>query len=156
MSDIKLSGKTIICPICNNETALEESQDNVTSWLCTSCGYTSNSLFTEDSNEFENTPKGILSLKKFDEERNIWWIPTVINIPSRGIIFPEKIGRKIIWNHVPIVEIPEEERHNYPIANTNNQYHTRKLEPVHAKKFTEFSEALTEIGAIIEMNKTTN
>lgn len=147
-NDIVLNGKTIKCFVCDEKTALEEEFEGIISWLCTSCGYTSNTQLKKDSKELLMSPKTIQMLKKWDEKREIYWILTVINMPTRGLLFPEEHGSQIIWTFVPIMDIPKEEQHNYPIENKSNSFHTRKLDPTHSKKFTRFSDGLIEMGAL--------
>jgi hypothetical protein len=151
--ELKLSGKTVDCPVCNKNAALEEDTAGITSWLCVNCGYTTNSMFIENNSEFAGTPAVILKLKHWDALRNIYWIPTVINMPSRGLIFPEKYGKQIFWTCVLMVDIPEKEQKNYPIADREGKFFTRKLDTDNAKKFTKFYEALKQLGAIIEMDE---
>ena len=52
-----------------------------------------------------------------------------------------------------MVDIPEEEQKNYPIADQEGKFFTRKLDTDNAKKFTKFYEALKQLGAIIEMDE---
>lgn len=150
--ELKLSGKTVICPVCSKHTALEETADKITSWLCASCGFTSNTLFVKNNSEFNSTPKSIMNLKFYDKERKIYWIPTIINMPSRGLIFPEKHGKQIIWTYIPMVEIPENEQKDYPIPNSN-KFYKKKLDADMAQRFTNFYDALKAIGAIIELDE---
>ena len=46
--------------------------------------------YTEDGlDRIENSSKLITDLKFFDEERKIYWYPSVVNMGPKGIIFPE-------------------------------------------------------------------
>lgn len=153
MEDIKLSGKTIPCPVCEKNTALEEAQEGITSYLCVSCGFTSNSTFVEGNAELQATPEAILKAKVRDEVRQIWWIPTVINMPTRGLIFPETHGKKIMWTYVPMVDIPVEEQSNYPIPNQEGEYYKKKLDSDSTQRFTQFYDALKEMGAVVELDE---
>jgi len=154
------SGEMVDCPVCGNHTALEEKEGDILSWMCINCGYTSNTLYKKNSSSiqkvFSTSPKLINDLKMYDKKRYIYWIPTVINMPSRGLIFPEGTKSQIIWTYIPIVDIPENEQKNYPVGDQTGKFHTRKLDPVKAKKFTRFYDALQEMGAIIRMEKLDN
>lgn len=157
---VSTSGETVECAVCGENTALEESESNIISWMCVNCGYTSNTLYKKNSITFRKvistSPKLINELKVFDNKRFIYWIPTVINMPSRGLIFPEGSKSQIIWTYIPIVDIPEDEQKNYPIANQNNKFYKQKLDPTKSKKFTRFYDALLEMGAIIRVDKLEN
>jgi len=154
------SGKTVDCAVCGDNTALEEQDGGVTSWMCVNCGYTSNTLYKKNSptirKVFSTSPKLINQLKVYDKKRFLYWIPTVINMPTRGIIFPEGTKTQLIWTYVPIIDIPESEQKNYPIGNQVGKFHTKKLEPTQAKKFTRFYDALKEMGAVINVEKLDN
>jgi len=151
--ELKLSGKTVQCSVCTNKTALEEDIGGVTSWLCVNCGYTSNTMFTSDSVEFKSTPLAIMNMKHWDEEKQLMWIPTVINMPSRGLIMPEKHGKQVIWTCILMVDIPAEEQHNYPITEQPGKFYKRKLDVNQTLKYTKFYDAIKSLGAIIELDE---
>ena len=157
---VSVSGKTVDCAVCGENTALQEAENDITSWMCVSCGYTSNTLYKKNSQQirkvFSTSPKLINELKFYDKKRHIYWILTVINMPSRGIIFPEGTKTQLIWTYIPIVDIPEAEQINYPIDQQAKKHHTRKLEPTQAKKFTRFYDALKEMGAILQADNFDN
>jgi len=92
-------------------------------------------------------------MKHWDSERQIYWIPTVINMPTRGLIFPEKHGKKLMWVYVPMVSILEEDQRNYPIPGSTTEFYKRKLDSDETKRFTEFNDALVAIGAIIKLDE---
>jgi len=150
-------GKTVDCAVCGENTALEEIDGTVTSWMCVSCGYTSNTLYKKNSTQirkvFSTSPKLINDLKIYDKKRFIYWIPTVINMPTRGLIFPEGTKSQLLWTYIPIVEIPESEQKKYPVENQLGKFHTQKLDSTHSKKFTRFYDALKEMGAIIQIDE---
>jgi len=150
--ELKLSGKTVPCPVCSKNTALEEGAGGITSWLCVNCGYTSNTMFEENNADFQTTPKAIMNLKKWDALRSLYWIPTVINMPTRGLIFPEKHGKQIIWTYVPMVDIPIEEQKDYPIAGQDGEFYKKKLDADKAEKHSNFYDALKAMGAIVELD----
>lgn len=152
---ITLQGKTVECDVCGKNTALEEEYEGITSWMCISCGYTTNTRMKKNCKELLMSPITIQNLKHWDKTRKLYWILTVINMPTRGILFPEEHGKQIIWNYVPMVEIPESEQKDYPIPNQDG-YYKKKLDSDQSKKFTRFSDALTEMGAIIKTDTLDN
>lgn len=153
-------GKTVDCVVCGENTALEETEGNVTSWMCVNCGYTSNTLYKKNSmtirKVFSTSPKLINDLKVYDNKRFIYWIPTVINMPTRGIIFPEGSKSQLIWTYVPLVDIPEKEQSKYPAGDQSGKFYKQKLDPTQSKRFTRFYDALKEMGAIIQVDKLEN
>lgn len=152
----QLSGKTIICKVCEEKSAMEEEYNGIRTWLCVNCGYMTSDNLIENSTELTQSPKSIQKLKIWDDDKKVYWIPSVINMPKKGILFPESIGKSIIWTLVPIIEIPEDERKNYPIGNATNTFHTHKMDPSLSKKFTRFYDAIVEMGAVIKLDKMEN
>ena len=110
----------IKCPVCKSTSQCFDEyveEDNFHSYLCFKCGYTSNSKFTYGSDELlsslEASPQLIQELQIADWERDIVWIPSVLNMGPKGIIFPEGTYDKWEWKYAKVVDIPEEERVNY-------------------------------------------
>ena len=84
--------KIIDCPICDDsDRCFEEEQDEYSSFMCFNCGFMSDTRFTEDNEGKLESDSTILvnRLKTFDEERGIWWFPSVVNMGKLGIIYPE-------------------------------------------------------------------
>ena len=110
----------IKCPVCKSKAQCFDEyvvEDNFHSYLCFKCGYTSNSKFTYGSDELlsslEASPQLIIELQIADWERDIVWIPSVLNMGEKGIIFPEGTYEDWSWKYAKVVDIPEEERVNY-------------------------------------------
>jgi len=110
----------IKCPVCKSKAQCFDEyvvEDNFHSYLCFKCGYTSNSKFTYGSDELlsslEASPQLIVELQIADWERDIVWIPSVLNMGEKGIIFPEGTYEDWSWKYAKVVDIPEEERVNY-------------------------------------------
>ena len=87
--------KRIICPVCNAEKmCIEESQGDLISYMCFRCGYMSDSRMVDESEFMEkhlkNTPQIIKDLKQYDIERSIYWYPSVVNVPEKGVVYPKE------------------------------------------------------------------
>ena len=110
----------IKCPVCKSKAQCFDEyvvEDNFHSYLCFKCGYTSNSKFKYGSDELlsslEASPQLIVELQIADWERDIVWIPSVLNMGEKGIIFPEGEVDDYVWKYAKVVDIPEEERAGY-------------------------------------------
>ena len=82
-----------------------------------------------------------------DKDRNIVWFPAVINMGTKGIIFPEgKSKTNYVWKYAKVVEIPEEERANY------NNY-DKRLDVENAQVYGkfEFFKACQHMGIIQDL-----
>ena len=142
----------IACPICKSKNCFEAIDTDVTSYLCLSCGYTSNSHLKQDSKSLEElmktTPQLAKDLQVYDFTREIYWIPTVINMGDRGIIYPEGTTDSWKWRYAKVVDVPEASQKDYPIPGTDGEYYTTMLDVENAEEFknTEFLEACKAMG----------
>lgn len=148
----------IQCPVCGADDCYKESESNVDSYLCVSCGYTTNSLYLKNSVALssweKSTPKLISNSKFVDDKTNLVWYPSVLNFPSMGMIFPDGPNEfEWQWRVAKIVEIPEEEQNKYPVPNTNNEFYKSKLDMESSKFFerTDFKNACIELGILEEL-----
>jgi len=139
---------------CFEETIERKDTDDFKSYLCFRCGYTSNSLYSKKSKErnkhLETTAEIIKELEFFDEERQLYWYPSVINMGSKGIIFPEGSVESWYWRYAQVIFIPEEERKDYPVPGKDGEYYESRLDVEGAKRFGqfEFLDACTDMGLV--------
>ena len=142
----------IECPVCRSKNCFESVEKDVTSYLCLRCGYTSNSLLKQDSKSLEEvmntTPQLAKDLQIYDYTRELYWIPTVINMGDRGIIYPEGTTDYWKWKYAKVVDVPKESQKDYPIPGTDGEYYTTMLDVENAEEFksTEFFKACKSMG----------
>ena len=110
--------KVIDCPVCyNTDNCFEEVQDTFSSYLCFACGYMSDSRYEIGSiNLIENlkkSPQLVRESQFEDKDRGIVWFPSVINMGTLGMIYPEGTSTNYLWKYAKIVDIPVEEQVNY-------------------------------------------
>ena len=123
-------------------------------YLCMTTGYSSTSDFkvgsTELETELDNVPELVKVLQHYDEERDIVWIPTIMSIPGKGMIFPEGSVGNWKWCFAKIVEIPEEDREKYPIPDKEGEYFDSRLDIDGAEKFANnaFHKACIAMGIL--------
>ena len=123
-------------------------------YLCMKTGFSSTSEHKIGSDvlnhELSRAPELVQVLQFMDEERDIVWIPTIMNIPGKGMVFPEGSLKSWGWSFAPIVEIPEDERKNYPIPNKEGEFFDSKLDIDNSQKFkkNEFHKALIKMGVL--------
>ena len=119
------------CPVCKSNNCFKTVTDDISSYLCMRCGNTTNSYFTVGSPQLEEalekSPEIIKDLKQVDPDTNLVWIPSVINIPSKGMIYPMGHKEKWYWVFSPIVKLSKEERKKYPIPGTKDEYYEQRL-----------------------------
>ena len=125
--------RVIDCPVCyDKDTCFEDIQETFSSFICFNCGFTSNTFYTEDNTEraklLETTSKLVKDLEIFDEERQIYWYPSVINMGKMGMIFPEGSLDNWVWKYATVVEVTENEKQSYPIPGKDDEFYTEKLD----------------------------
>ena len=122
----------INCPNCKSKNCFESIDKNVTTYLCLSCGYTSNSLLKQDSESLDKlmktTPQIVKDLQVYDFIREIYWLPTVINMGDRGIIYPEGTTDSWKWRYAKVIDVPEASQKAYPIPDKDGEYYKTMLD----------------------------
>ena len=143
----------IKCPVCKSKAQCFDEyvvEDNFHSYLCFKCGYTSNSKFTYGSDELlsslEASPQLIIELQVADWERDIVWIPSVLNMGERGIIFPEGTYEDWSWKYAKVVDIPEEDREKY-----NGEEKRLDVESANIYGQHEFLKACKDMGIVEDL-----
>ena len=165
---IKSVDKLVNSPICNSNTCYESefmTEDGlVKTWLCMTSGYTSNTTMTLDSEglkqTLELTADLIRDLRQDHEPpgggEKLAWFPTVITVPSKGMIFPEPIKNSSTlegqpewsWTVVKAIPIPEDEQHKYPDTTNPGTFYKHRMDMKNVKRYgkLEFMDAAEELG----------
>jgi len=147
--------RVIDCPICyDSDTCFEDTQEKFKSYMCFNCGFMSSSHYIEENlDKVENTSKLVNELKFFDEEREIYWYPSVVNMGPKGIIFPEGTVESWVWKYAEVVEVPKKEQKDYPIPDKEGEFYTEKLDIDNATTYGqyEFLEACKKMGITMEL-----
>ena len=125
------------CPLClglHDNCFVEKTEVDgkpFESYMCFQCGMTTNSHFKDGSPQLkaalEKSPTIIQSLQYKDKDSELVWIPSVINIPAKGMIYP--MGDKNNWNWAfsPIIKLSKDEQKKYPIPGTKNECYEQRL-----------------------------
>tara|TARA_B100000214_G_scaffold373767_1_gene354820 strand:- start:644 stop:1087 length:444 start_codon:yes stop_codon:yes gene_type:complete len=140
------------CPLCEERALHVAGTEEAQVMQCINCGYTTSTKFTgtkETNEEFQ----------KLGEDMKNWavekigkvWIPSIITLPI-GMLYPMNIKKEMKWAFAPMVEIPEEERKNFP--NEQGGFYERKIDTDNAVVYDLFIEGMTTINKILkEKNK---
>ena len=135
-----------ICPRCGSDACYENNLGaDYKVYMCYGCGFTTNTLMTEDSEfleeQLEVLPEVYKDLVYVDDE-GLNWIPSTISLPEKGMIFVNGTSAdKWNWSSVPAKELTEEELPNFPEGSTH------KMDMKKVKHFDErdFIEAMDYI-----------
>ena len=134
---------------CFVEQTNDDKGDDFESFICFYCGMTTNSYMAVDSEHLEkSTEKNTAlmnDLKIIDDERDLVWYPSVVNMGEKGIIYPDGKPNDWYWYYAKIVDIPEEDREKY-------DGHSKRLDIENTQKFGqfEFMDACKSMGIMLE------
>tara|TARA_B100000214_G_C23839392_1_gene568074 strand:+ start:346 stop:804 length:459 start_codon:yes stop_codon:yes gene_type:complete len=146
--------RVIDCPICyDTDACFEDIQEKFKSYMCFNCGFMSSSYYTKDTvKEAEGMVKLVDDLKTLDEERQIWWYPSVLNMGPKGIIFPEGTPDNWVWKFAKVIEVPVEEQKQYPIPGKDGEFYKEKLDVENAQTYGqyEFLQACKDMGITMD------
>ena len=148
--------KLVDCP-CFTSNACYESEFNtldgkVTTWLCLTCGFTSNTSMESESEQAKQSLELTADLIRDNQQihNGLVWLPTVITMADKGMIFPEPIKDKDEWEWTVVKAIPvnEDEKEKYPIPNKPGEFYQKRMDMDNLKRFgkLEFMDAAEELG----------
>ena len=150
-----------ISPITGNKCVLEEASpyDYSVSYLCMESGFTSHESLSEGSEFQKKYEKALTELMlscKIIDENNRAWYPTFMQLPGAMLYCEGETISSWNWKVAQIIPIIGDERLNYPIVGTENEYHTSKLDVENAKTYDKnnFKDALEELYAIVKQKYT--
>lgn len=135
------------CKRCGSNACYEQHvTEQVVTWLCMGCGFTTSTVMTEDSpaikTALESSPELYKDLLHKDEDGHIW-MPATVTLPAKGMVFIDgSTEENWRWSAVKAVEILKEEKHKYP------EDQTHKMDMKGARHFEQrdFMDALEVIG----------
>lgn len=135
-----------ICSRCGSDACYENNLGaDYKVYMCYGCGFTTNTLMTENSEFLEEQLEVLPELYKdlvYVDDDGLNWIPSTISIPEKGMIFINgKSPEKWNWSSVPAKELTKEELPNFPEGSTH------KMDMKNVKHFDErnFIEAMDYI-----------
>jgi len=160
--------KLVNSPVCDSDACYESeftTQDGkITTWLCMTSGYTSNTTMTLDSEGLKQTLEFTADLIKDlrldlippGGGEKLAWFPTAITMPEKGMIFPEPIkGTSTLegkidwqWTVVKAIPIPKKDQDKYPDPNNPGVNYKYKMDMKNLKRFKKlcFMDAAEELG----------
>tara|TARA_B110000977_G_scaffold114646_1_gene148245 strand:- start:295 stop:795 length:501 start_codon:yes stop_codon:yes gene_type:complete len=148
--------KLVNCKCCESNACYESEfttqEGPVNTWLCMTCGFTSNSTMTEDSEALKQTLELTADLIK-DLRQNhdgLAYFPTCISMPEKGMIFPEPIKDTDEWGWtvVKAISILEEEKEKYPDPKNPGTFYKKRMDMKNMKRYEKlcFMDAAEDLG----------
>jgi hypothetical protein len=150
--------KKITCPVCfSDDRCFEDVQTTengeFSSYMCFKCGYTSNSTYKWDSPELKKAQTGATQLMNdvahYDEENEIMWFPSVLNMGELGVIYPEGSKNNWVYKYAQVRKLTELEK-----KDSKYEGHHSILDVEDAKTYGqyEFLEACKDMGIIKDLD----
>jgi len=141
--------KLIECNRCGGNACYEQHiNEEVTTWLCMGCGFTTSTLMLPGSKVVEDLKETAPELHKdllFTDKNNRVWAPATITLPGKGMVFLDGTDADSWkWAGVQAVEITAEERKekNFP----EDQTHRMDMKNIKHFDKREFMDACEIIG----------
>ena len=158
--------KLVTCKCCKNNACYESEftteEGPISTWLCMTCGFTSNTTMTADSEGLKQTLELTADLIKDlrQDHDGLVWFPTAITMPDKGMIFPEPIKDTDDWGWtvVKAIPIPEEDQEKYPDPRNPGTNYKNKMDMKNLKRYSklDFMDAAENLGMFskpIEVNE---
>ena len=149
--------KLVDCKCCKSNACYESEftteDGKINTWLCMTCGFTTNTTMTKDSETLkqtlELTADMIRDLKQ--DHDGLSWFPTAITMSDKGMVFPEPLKNKKKdwgWTVVKAIDIPEGEKEKYPDPTNPGTFYKRRMDMKNLKRFDKlaFMDAAEELG----------
>ena len=139
------------CFLCGEKALHVAGTEDAQVMQCINCGYTTSTKFRgikADNEEFQKLGKDMKNWAK--EENGYIWIPSIITLPV-GMLYPVNIEKEMKWAFAPMVEIPEEDRKNFP--NTQGGFYERKIDTDNSVLYDSFINGMTYINELLKKSK---
>ena len=149
------------CFLCEERALHVAGTEEAQVMQCINCGYTTSTKFTGTKETNEEFQKLGEDMKNWAIEKNgKIWIPSIITLPI-GMLYPinktivdgvgevgDGVKKELKWAFAPMVEIPEEERENFP--NEQGGFYERKIDTDNAVTYDLFLEGMTTINKLLK------
>jgi len=129
------------CPLCGQHSLHVAGTEDAQVMQCINCGYTTTTKYigTKETNEeFQKLSKDMKNWAI--ENKNRVWIPSIITLPI-GMLYPINVKKELKWAFAPMVEIPEDERKNFP--NQQGGFYEKKIDTDNPRIYDEFINGLS-------------
>ena len=136
------------CFLCEEKALHIAGTEEAQVMQCINCGYTTSTKFTgtkETNEHFQKLGEDMKNWAK--EEHGRVWIPSLITLPI-GMLYPINVKKEMKWAFAPMVEIPEEERENFP--NGNGGFYEKKIDTDNPTIYDEFVNGMVYINNLLK------
>tara|TARA_A100001015_G_scaffold272708_1_gene327512 strand:+ start:292 stop:729 length:438 start_codon:yes stop_codon:yes gene_type:complete len=138
--------KLVECKRCGGNACYEQNiGEDITTWMCMGCGFTTSTLMTKDGevvkNAIETSPELYKDLMFEDTDKRVW-LPATITLPEKGMVFIDGANKQE-WKWAAVKAIPLQEGDKKV-----SEGQTHKMDMKNVKHFEQkdFMDALENIG----------
>lgn len=138
--------KLVDCKRCGGNACYEQNIDeNITTWMCMGCGFTTSTLMSKDGevvkNAVETSPELYKDIMFEDSDQRVW-LPATITLPAKGMVFVDGVNKKD-WKWAAVNAVPLQEGDKKV-----SEAQTHKMDMKNVKHFNQkdFMDALETIG----------
>ena len=139
------------CFLCKEKSLHVAGTEESQVMQCINCGYTTTTKFrgTKETNEeFQKLGK---DMKQWAiEENDRIWIPTVIALPV-GMLYPINVKDEMKWAFAPMVEIPKDERKNFP--NEKGGFYDKKVDTDNKIIYDVFLNGMSHVNELLKQKQ---
>jgi len=141
------------CFLCEEKALHIAGTEEAQVMQCINCGYTTSTKFTGTKETNEEFQKLGEDMKNWAVESNgKVWIPSIITLPI-GMLYPiNNKSKELKWAFAPMVDIPEEERENFP--NGQGGFYERKIDTDNSIVYDLFIEGMTKVNELLKQKST--
>ena len=135
------------CFLCEEHSLHVAGTEEAQVMQCINCGYTTSTKFTgkkETNEEFQKLGEDMKNWAVEKQDRI--WIPSVIALPV-GMLYPINVKKEMKWAFAPMVEIPEDERKDFP--NEQGGFYDKKVDTNNAVIYDVFLEGMSYINDLL-------
>ena len=138
------------CFICGEKSLHVAGKEDAQVMQCINCGYTTSTKFTgtkETNEEFKKLGEDMKNWAK--EENGYIWIPTVMALPI-GMLYPINIKKEMKWAFAPMIEIPEEDRKNFPNPSAPGKFYDKKVDTENSIIYDLFLDGISYVNKLLK------
>ena len=136
------------CFLCGEHSLHVAGKEEAQVMQCINCGYVTSTKYTGTKETNEEFQKLGEDMKNWAVESNgKIWIPSIITLPV-GMLYPVNDENKMKWSFAPMVEIPEDERKNFP--NEQGGFYERKIDTDNPRIYDEFIIGMSYVNELMK------
>jgi len=137
-----------VCLLCEEKALHVAGTEEAQVMQCINCGYTTSTKFTGTKETNEDFQKLGEDMKNWAVEKNgKIWIPSIITLPI-GMLYPMNIKGEMKWAFARMVEIPEEEKENFP--NGQGGFYDKKIDTDNSIVHNSFFNGMTQVNELLK------